>query len=636
MNPLPDDEVKRLEFVESQANGTRLVDSAGREWTRNDGFWRHGDTELTDSEMADEWPLEVVAEENEAPEDEETVTGGDIVGSTNFDSSPIVDADAEADRFMEELSGMTTDNPDHVEKSNHIDEGDESVENGQDAEDDQSDDNDQDDNSDHIDESDNDGQGEDSDHFVEPVHSGDNDEDGQGEEGDQEPVDKRSQFLLAVAPILDSGLGPRRMLREAQYTAEEHGVELPETMDDLNRLKEEVENQDQEEEARDIVDEEEDDTGEINVVNPFEMPTDVDKEDEGEKASEEGNVDHGGFITKLGQDALKPIDPASKPMDNVGATKTGEKKWYKKPVFVACAVVGGLSLLTGGGLLAWGQIDKSMHLDTPTAKAALAENQKLEDACKPFNDAGLNCEVNEEYSEDKPNFLLVSQSIKPGERVKKGETIKLTYSKGPENGEMEDLSGMTLEEAQKWLADRNLKPGNIKTEKGSDFEDGRVISTSIKPGKTYKNGETVDFVVSAGNLMAPNWKGETKESIIAKATKAGIEVEFKEEESDVAPGTFISSTPKAGQPVVGKKMVVTVAKPKEEAKKKVPDVIGQTQDEASASLVSLGYTKITAVKVKNDEVTETKVTQVVPAVGTEASLSENITIIVSEPTKKQE
>lgn len=305
-----------------------------------------------------------------------------------------------------------------------------------------------------------------------------------------------------------------------------------------------------------------------------------------------------------------------------------QKKNRRKP-FVIGGVAAAALLLGGGGVGGYAWYNSTLtSVPTAAASSISADNA---DPCLAFVDAGLECVMTTQNSDTDENGAFISQSVAAGEKVKKGTKVELVYSVGPKSGTMEDLAGKSLQDVKDWLQKRNLIVGAITEDDSATIESGRVVKLSLNPGDTYTNGQTVDIIVSAGGISAPDWSGKDKAAIEASAKELGIEVSFAEQEAEGAPGLFISQSPAAGEQVVGNKMTVTISKSATSTSLKMPDVVGKSKDEAQTELMTAGFTRITTVVVKNSEVSEEKVTQTVPEANSDSKSDENVVVIVSQP-----
>lgn len=141
-------------------------------------------------------------------------------------------------------------------------------------------------------------------------------------------------------------------------------------------------------------------------------------------------------------------------------------------------------------------------------------------------------EASDEYSMTLPSGAAISitaadgTSIEPGATLKHNLAIAVVLSKGPMPVTMPDIIGMTQSEAQRALADLQLK-FNVTEEYDDKVDAGSVVSASQDSGTQLHWGDSVDIVVSKGPQKAtiPSGLVGKQESDVAKKLKElGFEV----------------------------------------------------------------------------------------------------------------
>ncbi len=104
-------------------------------------------------------------------------------------------------------------------------------------------------------------------------------------------------------------------------------------------------------------------------------------------------------------------------------------------------------------------------------------------------------------SEMYPENTIIGQAVQPGASVAKGSSIGITVSRGKETQEsiVPELTGKTLTEAEKQLAQHGLKVGNITYQSSFDLLPNTVVDQFPRAGEPVPGGQAVDlFVVKVG------------------------------------------------------------------------------------------------------------------------------------------
>jgi serine/threonine-protein kinase len=115
-----------------------------------------------------------------------------------------------------------------------------------------------------------------------------------------------------------------------------------------------------------------------------------------------------------------------------------------------------------------------------------------------------------------------------------------------------ELAGLTLEEAERLLADQGLKyraaepPGRWS----GDVEEGKVLESRPRAGSSVKQGSAVEVVVSLGSRMSrvPDLAGKALSAADLTARAEGLELgeSLAVFSSTAAPGIVVGQAPAAG------------------------------------------------------------------------------------------
>jgi beta-lactam-binding protein with PASTA domain/tRNA A-37 threonylcarbamoyl transferase component Bud32 len=247
--------------------------------------------------------------------------------------------------------------------------------------------------------------------------------------------------------------------------------------------------------------------------------------------------------------------------------------WVLALLLVAGAVVAGVMLLGGG-----------KQVTVPTVVGADQANAEAR-----LRQEGFKTDSTPKTS-DRPKGEVIGQDPSGGSRADKGSTVELTISDGPAQVGVPQVTGLTLKSAQGRLTRAGLK-SSVREEASDTVPKGRVISATPPEGQQVDKGSEVALVVSTGpeEVDLPDETGKSFDEASSELEAAGFKVTRKDQETtDEDPGTVLSQSPKGGgQAPKGSAVTLTVAK--EPSQIDVPDVTGEDQGDAIASLSSAGF-----------------------------------------------
>jgi len=200
-----------------------------------------------------------------------------------------------------------------------------------------------------------------------------------------------------------------------------------------------------------------------------------------------------------------------------------------------------------------------------------------------------------------------------------------------------DLAGMTVTDAKTAVAGAGLRLGTVTDEPSSEQPQGTVLAQTPKAGAEADEGSSVDVVVAAAATRAvPNVMGLSQAAATAAITDAGFAlgaVSAVYDESAPA-GQVVDQAPAAGtQLLPNSQVAITVSQgPAPSASPKaavVPDVAGQTQEQAVNTLQTAGFTVVVG-KVPTASAPAGTVIDQTPSAGVIAQPGTSVTIIVAE------
>lgn len=137
--------------------------------------------------------------------------------------------------------------------------------------------------------------------------------------------------------------------------------------------------------------------------------------------------------------------------------------------------------------------------DVPNLKG-----RTLRDAKFTLEQRGLKLgETVRKNSNEFPEDFVISQIIQPGSKVKKNTALDLILSDGPVIGDLKipNVTGKSLEEAKKLIADSKLKLGKITYQTNNELPPGQVIDQYPKVDKSANENTTVDLFVARKKVI---------------------------------------------------------------------------------------------------------------------------------------
>ncbi|RBY85542.1 Stk1 family PASTA domain-containing Ser/Thr kinase [Blastococcus sp. TF02A-30] len=195
------------------------------------------------------------------------------------------------------------------------------------------------------------------------------------------------------------------------------------------------------------------------------------------------------------------------------------------------------------------------------------------------------------------------------------------------------LEGKSREAAVDLLQDAGLDPKPVE-EWSETVAAGAVISTDPGAGREAIRGTDVTVVVSKGPEryeVSPDLVGRPVAEVEAELTDSlPVQIQLAEVYDDeIDAGLVAGFDPPAGTELK-RDQVVTVNVSKGHAPVAVPDVRGQTPEQATANLEALGFTVERAADGRSADVDKGEVMAVDPAPGAAAPYRSTVTIQVSE------
>jgi beta-lactam-binding protein with PASTA domain len=241
-------------------------------------------------------------------------------------------------------------------------------------------------------------------------------------------------------------------------------------------------------------------------------------------------------------------------------------------------------LVAGAGLAAVLLLPGTQKVTVPTVVGADQANAEAK-----LRQDGFHVESTLKTA-DQPKGQVIGQDPSGGVKAKKGSTVTLTVSDGPQQVAVPQVVGLTVSSARGRLDKAGLQPSE-REENSDTVPKGRVISVSPTEGTKVDKGSSVTLVVSSGKTQAtvPDVTGKSFDEASSTLQAAGFKVTRQDKETTSKdPDTVLAQDPKGATQVdSGTTVALTVAKAPSQVT--VPDVTGEDAPAAISTLSSQGF-----------------------------------------------
>ncbi|PZF82237.1 Stk1 family PASTA domain-containing Ser/Thr kinase [Jiangella anatolica] len=178
--------------------------------------------------------------------------------------------------------------------------------------------------------------------------------------------------------------------------------------------------------------------------------------------------------------------------------------------------------LLGGGEITYVLSKGPERYEVPTLTGLTVEaaNQLAE----PLS---LTVRVEDEvYHDEVEAGLILTQSVEPGEQVRRDTEVVVTVSRGPQPLTIEDFTGRPATDAQAALTAAGFRVNTVE-QNSNDVAPGVIISQEPASGTGFRNDE-ITITVSLGPELVPvpEVRGERVEDAERILREAGFEVEI--------------------------------------------------------------------------------------------------------------
>ncbi len=181
-----------------------------------------------------------------------------------------------------------------------------------------------------------------------------------------------------------------------------------------------------------------------------------------------------------------------------------------------------------------------------------------------IQEAGLTPRVvAEEFSDKIPKGRVTTQRPSGGTRAKIGSEVRLFLSRGTDQLAVPNLTGITLAQAQRSLAEAGLALGPVTTIHSDVHARENIIAQDPPAGASAIRGATVRLLESLGPweemVTMPDLRGRETVTALNLLRELQVEVRVSFERTVLRGGHVIAQDPPPGAQVkVGEQVLITV------------------------------------------------------------------------------
>ena len=312
-------------------------------------------------------------------------------------------------------------------------------------------------------------------------------------------------------------------------------------------------------------------------------------------------------------------------VEDVGEPEPGGMSWGRL-VLIALAILAVAGII---GYLLFRGDDDVRQVGVPNIVG-----EPLESAQQLIEDRGLVMGTPVEQETDNPDEvgIVLSQDPAFNELVDEGSTVTPTIGVAPTTVAVPaDLVGMTEEEARAALQAAGLTVGTVSQEETDDAEPGEVLETDPAPGEEIPVGSAVNLVVAEASdtVTVPSVLGRPVDDARAAIEAAGLSFGNVTREASDQPVDAVLRTDPSGGAEVARGSTVSVVISSGPANVQVPDVVGQSADEAQTALGDAGLQASVQTEETCDDPADS-VTGQSPSAGSEVEPGATVEITVAE------
>lgn len=228
------------------------------------------------------------------------------------------------------------------------------------------------------------------------------------------------------------------------------------------------------------------------------------------------------------------------------------------------------------------------------------------DATKLLGDKGLKLIAADTKNNAKPKGEVIDCYPTVGSKVSTGDEIRVSISAGPNQVIVPVIIGTDLASAKQSIISSGFTVGNVTYGNSDTVQVGYIIRDNPPDGSNANKGDAIDLVVSTGPTIkmstVPDVRNGSKDAAVTAINKAGLTYSINLiQTTDSTLDNMVKSqdlTP--GSSVKQQSVVTIIVYQYVDNTVAVPDVTGQTQDDANTALTKLGFAVNSITTQTND------------------------------------
>jgi beta-lactam-binding protein with PASTA domain len=287
-----------------------------------------------------------------------------------------------------------------------------------------------------------------------------------------------------------------------------------------------------------------------------------------------------------------------------------------------------------GGFYAWDRIQDELSATRPVA-VPFVEGQRLPVARRNILNAGLRPIPISRSHDTVPRGIVFRQEPSAGERIQRGNAVRLVVSTGKPRVVVPDVVGAREADAISTLRAAGLVPNAVDI--FSDQPSGTVIAQDPGGGTSIVRGSTVRINISKGQqtIGVPNVIGQSYDSAAEQLRRAGFTPVRRDVDAAEPEGTVVDVEPSPGS-LVPPGTRVTVSVSTGQSTTAIPDVRGLDEGSAQATLENEGWeVAIRDTPTQNPDEDGVVISQTPPP-GEQAEPGARVTLFVGRQAQQPE